>query len=228
MQQAAEDNIQVCNLTTPAQIFHALRRQVLRPWRKPLIIMTPKSMLASAATSTLDDLAEWLVPARHPATSRASIPRTSSASCSARARSTTTSKRSAPNSGATDIAIIRLEQLYPLSDVLIETARPLQGRHPAGLGAGRAVEHGRLVLHEHAPADVPRRAASRSPASRAPRARARRPDRTRATISSRRCCSTRRSSKTQFVNGVTRRRARVTAFRTRSRRRRWRPERSER
>ncbi|MBK7827300.1 2-oxoglutarate dehydrogenase E1 component [Nannocystis sp.] len=47
LQLAAEDNIQVCNLTTPAQVFHALRRQVLRPWRKPLILMTPKSLLRS-------------------------------------------------------------------------------------------------------------------------------------------------------------------------------------
>jgi 2-oxoglutarate dehydrogenase E1 component len=38
-----------CNLTTPAQIFHALRRQVLRPWRKPLVIMTPKSLLRKQA-----------------------------------------------------------------------------------------------------------------------------------------------------------------------------------
>ena len=45
LQLAAEDNIQVCNLTTPAQLFHVLRRQVLRPWRKPLVIFTPKSLL---------------------------------------------------------------------------------------------------------------------------------------------------------------------------------------
>ncbi len=45
LQLAAEDNIQVCNLTTPAQVFHVLRRQVLRPWRKPLILMSPKSLL---------------------------------------------------------------------------------------------------------------------------------------------------------------------------------------
>ena len=45
LQLCAEDNIQVCNLTTPAQLFHVLRRQVLRPWRKPLVVMTPKSLL---------------------------------------------------------------------------------------------------------------------------------------------------------------------------------------
>jgi 2-oxoglutarate dehydrogenase E1 component len=66
LQNSADDNIQVCNLTTPAQLFHALRRQVLRPWRKPLVILTPKSMLRVAATSsgphrpvsTIEDLAE--------------------------------------------------------------------------------------------------------------------------------------------------------------------------
>jgi 2-oxoglutarate dehydrogenase E1 component len=47
LQLCAEDNMQVCNLTSPAQMFHVLRRQVLRPWRKPLIIMTPKSLLRS-------------------------------------------------------------------------------------------------------------------------------------------------------------------------------------
>src|SRR6202021_1977271 len=35
---SAEDNMQVCNLTTPAQFFHVLRRQMLRPWRKPLVV----------------------------------------------------------------------------------------------------------------------------------------------------------------------------------------------
>jgi 2-oxoglutarate dehydrogenase E1 component len=53
---SAEDNLQVCNLTTPAQYFHCLRRQVLSTWRKPLVIMTPKSLLRHPrAISTLHD-----------------------------------------------------------------------------------------------------------------------------------------------------------------------------
>ncbi len=55
---AAEDNIQVVNLTTPAQVFHMLRRQVLRPLRKPMVMMSPKSLLRHPrAVSNLDDLA---------------------------------------------------------------------------------------------------------------------------------------------------------------------------
>ena len=53
---AAEDNIQVMNLTTSAH--HALRRQIRRRIRKPLVIMTPKSLRAKAATSTFDDLSQ--------------------------------------------------------------------------------------------------------------------------------------------------------------------------
>jgi 2-oxoglutarate dehydrogenase E1 component len=45
LQLCADDNLQVCNLTTPAQYFHALRRQMHRPFRKPLIVMSPKSLL---------------------------------------------------------------------------------------------------------------------------------------------------------------------------------------
>jgi 2-oxoglutarate dehydrogenase E1 component len=45
LQMCANDNIQVCNITTPANYFHVLRRQMLRPFRKPLVIMSPKSLL---------------------------------------------------------------------------------------------------------------------------------------------------------------------------------------
>ena len=45
LQLAARDNIQICQPSTAAQYFHLLRRQALRMWRKPLVVMTPKSML---------------------------------------------------------------------------------------------------------------------------------------------------------------------------------------
>jgi 2-oxoglutarate dehydrogenase E1 component len=59
LQLCAEDNLQVCNLTTPAQIFHALRRQIHRSVRKPLVVMSPKSLLRHAkAVSTVADFAQ--------------------------------------------------------------------------------------------------------------------------------------------------------------------------
>ncbi len=56
LQLCAEDNMQVCNITTPANYFHALRRQVRRNFRKPLVIMTPKSLLRhKLCVSKLED-----------------------------------------------------------------------------------------------------------------------------------------------------------------------------
>ena len=58
LQLCAQENIQVCYPTTPAQMFHLLRRQMIRPYRKPLVIMTPKSTLRRKVSfSTIDDLA---------------------------------------------------------------------------------------------------------------------------------------------------------------------------
>lgn len=56
LQLCAEDNMQVCVPSTPAQFFHMLRRQMLRPYRKPLIVMTPKSLLRDKrSVSTLEE-----------------------------------------------------------------------------------------------------------------------------------------------------------------------------
>ena len=95
LQACAENNIQVCNLTTPAQYFHVLRRQMKREFKKPLIIMAPKSLLRhkdcvskvenftdNEFWSILDD--ETRQQGRQP-----------NASCSAPARCTTTSQHTA-------------------------------------------------------------------------------------------------------------------------------------
>jgi len=59
LQMCAEDNMQVANCTTPANYFHILRRQLKREFRKPLILMTPKSLLRhKRAISRLDEMAE--------------------------------------------------------------------------------------------------------------------------------------------------------------------------
>src|SRR5690606_28418321 len=59
LQQCAEDNMQVVNCTTPANYFHALRRQLHRDFRKPLIVFTPKSLLRhKKAVSALSEMAE--------------------------------------------------------------------------------------------------------------------------------------------------------------------------
>jgi 2-oxoglutarate dehydrogenase E1 component len=59
LQQCAEDNIQVANCTTPANYFHILRRQLHRNFRKPLVIMTPKSLLRhKKCISALSEMAE--------------------------------------------------------------------------------------------------------------------------------------------------------------------------
>ena len=66
LQLCAEHNMQVCVPTTPAQIFHLLRRQMVRDFRKPLIVMSPKSLLRhKEAVSTLEDLADGTLPHRH-------------------------------------------------------------------------------------------------------------------------------------------------------------------
>jgi 2-oxoglutarate dehydrogenase E1 component len=59
MQLAGEENMQICQPSTAAQYFHMLRRQVRRPWRKPLVVFTPKSMLRHPdASSSIDDFTQ--------------------------------------------------------------------------------------------------------------------------------------------------------------------------
>ncbi|NNC16575.1 2-oxoglutarate dehydrogenase E1 component [Corallococcus exiguus] len=108
----AEDNLQVCYPTTPAQIFHLLRRQVLRPVRKPLVIMSPKSLLRRPeATSRMDDLAtgafkEVILDAKADA---AKVKRL--LLCSGKVYYDLAKARDERKDDS--IAIVRVEQLYP-------------------------------------------------------------------------------------------------------------------
>jgi 2-oxoglutarate dehydrogenase E1 component len=118
---AVNDNIQVCNLTTPAQLFHALRRQVLRPYRKPLIIMSPKSLLRHpAATSALSEFTsgEFQHVIRDQSGQDAQKVRRILL-CTGKVYYDLVAARDERK--ATDIAIVRVEQLFPLRrDVLLE------------------------------------------------------------------------------------------------------------
>jgi 2-oxoglutarate dehydrogenase E1 component len=113
LQLAAEDNMQVCNLTTPAQYFHALRRQVLRPWRKPLVIMTPKSLLRHKhAVSTLTDLSEGgfqrIIPDESVSPRKVKRVLLSSGKVYYDLLAAREVKQ------RDDVALVRIEQLYPL------------------------------------------------------------------------------------------------------------------
>ncbi|NIV16915.1 MAG: 2-oxoglutarate dehydrogenase E1 component [Woeseiaceae bacterium] len=113
LQLCAEHNMQVCVPSTPAQMFHMLRRQMLRPYRKPLVVMTPKSLLRhKGAVSPLTDLsagqfqpiipeAEGIAPQK---TRRVVF-------CSGKVYYDLMEARQVH--GIDDIALIRIEQLYP-------------------------------------------------------------------------------------------------------------------
>jgi 2-oxoglutarate dehydrogenase E1 component len=118
---AAEDNIQIAQPSTPAQMFHLLRRQVLRSWRKPLIVLTPKSLLRNpAAVSTLDDLAEGrfhrVIP--DPYAPPKQVKRV--LLCSGKLYYELAARRDALKRN--DVAIMRLEQFYPLQSETLEEA----------------------------------------------------------------------------------------------------------
>lgn len=116
LQLAAEDNIQVVNLTTPTQYFHALRKQVLQESKKPLIIMTPKSLLRHPkAVSSVSELANG---AFHP------ILRDEAVNASDVSRVIFSVGKvyydlldaREQNSLEKNVAIVRVEQLYPFPD----------------------------------------------------------------------------------------------------------------
>ncbi|MBB5206668.1 2-oxoglutarate dehydrogenase E1 component [Chiayiivirga flava] len=113
LQLCALDNMQVCVPTTPAQAFHMIRRQMKRPTRKPLIVMTPKSLLRhKLAVSTLDELAQGefqrLIPdsfAADPAKVKRIV------ACSGKVYYDLL--EDAQKREVKDVALVRVEQLYP-------------------------------------------------------------------------------------------------------------------
>jgi 2-oxoglutarate dehydrogenase E1 component len=125
LQGCAEHNIQVCVPTTPSQIYHLLRRQVIRPLRKPLIVLTPKSLLRhKLAISTLEDLAEGSFQTVIPEIDTLDAAKvTRLVLCSGKVYYDLLEKRRAE--GREDIAIVRIEQLYPFpEDDLMEAIAP--------------------------------------------------------------------------------------------------------
>ncbi len=114
----AEENMQVCNLTTPAQYFHALCRQIMANFRRPLVIMSPKSLLRhKQAVSPLEDLEvgrfqefleDPLTPERP---SRLVL-------CSGKVYYDLAAGRE--ERGIDDVAIVRVEQFYPFHTELFE------------------------------------------------------------------------------------------------------------
>jgi 2-oxoglutarate dehydrogenase E1 component len=125
----AEDNIQVANVTTPAQIFHLLRRQVLRPYRKPLVVMSPKSLLRHPeAVSSLEELANgrfqrvladpmFAAAGADPGKVRRVL------LCTGKVSYELFDERR--KLGREDVAIVRVEQLYPtpLEEIAAQLAR---------------------------------------------------------------------------------------------------------
>ncbi len=113
LQLCAKENMQVCVPTTPAQDFHMIRRQMLRPVRKPLIVMTPKSLLRhKLAVSSLDELANGsfqLVIGEHRALAPKKIKRV--VLCSGKVYYDLLEE--SEKRELKDVAIVRVEQLYP-------------------------------------------------------------------------------------------------------------------
>jgi 2-oxoglutarate dehydrogenase E1 component len=118
---AAEDNIQIVCPTTPAQFFHCLRRQVLRRWRKPLVVLTPKSLLRHPRViSSLDDLATGRFQRILPDDRPEDVETTRILLCSGKIYYELLEMREKLERD--DIAILRVEQYYPLPESHLEAA----------------------------------------------------------------------------------------------------------
>lgn len=170
---AANDNIQVAQPTTPAQYFHLLRRQALRNWRKPLVILTPKSLLRHP--QVVSPLAEFssgsfqrILPDNVAAEKVKRVLLCTGKLFYELAAYREENKRD-------DVLILRLEQLYPLSENFLEKLlSPLAAKisvfwvqeEPVNMGAWRFLHEkfGKKLLG-HGPFEVVCRPESASPAT---------------------------------------------------------------
>jgi 2-oxoglutarate dehydrogenase E1 component len=174
LQLCADHNMQVCNPTTPAQYFHMLRRQMLRPLRRPLIVMTPKSLLRhKLAISNLDELSGG---GFFPVLGDAEIADKAAARrvvmCSGKVYYDLLERKR--EAGLEDVAIIRIEQLYPFPwDQLREALSGYSGlrdfywcqEEPKNQGAWYATRHKlQLAIGEQNRLHYTGRVASASPA----------------------------------------------------------------
>jgi 2-oxoglutarate dehydrogenase E1 component len=174
LELAVNDNIQVANPTTPAQYFHLLRRQVVRRWRKPLVVMTPKSLLRHPrVASTLDELEGGRF---HPILSdgeRDAAGVTRVLLCSGKVYYDLRALRDEERRD--DVAILRIEQLYPLRDEMLRDALAPYRPHtpvvwvqeePVNMGAWRyLLARFGDALRETLPFSAVCRPASASPAT---------------------------------------------------------------
>ena len=177
LQLCAEHNIQVCVPTTPAQVYHMLRRQTIRPLRKPLIALTPKSLLRhKLAVSSLEDLAEGTFQSVIGEIDNLEADKVERLiMCSGKVYYELLEKRR--NEGIDNTAIVRIEQLYPFpeDDLSVELAKYKNLKHlvwcqeePMNQGAWYPSQHHmrRVGNAYHKPLDLKYagRIASASPA----------------------------------------------------------------
>jgi 2-oxoglutarate dehydrogenase E1 component len=171
LQLAGEDNMQICQPSTSAQYFHLLRRQMLRPLRKPLIVFTPKSMLRSPdASSMIGDFTEKMFQTVIPDLMIGSASRI--LVCSGKIGYEL--RRERMKRSDTSTAIVMLEQLYPFPEA--DLGRELR-RHasaheilwvqeePANMGALAHIIPQLEAIAEGRPVRSVRRSASASPAT---------------------------------------------------------------
>ncbi len=174
LQLCAEQNMQVVVPSTPAQVYHMIRRQVVRPMRRPLIVMSPKSLLRHPlCTSTIEELAEGTFQAAIPEVDELPAEKVKRVVfCSGKVYFDLLEQRR--NNEQDDVAIVRIEQLYPfpLEDVQAAIAKYTNAvdyvwcqEEPQNQGAWYSSQHNfRAAIPNGAELKYAGRPASASPA----------------------------------------------------------------